>query len=346
VYNEKRMLGRVAVLVAVLVLGLASFGTGAWGGENCRIFLVFSYHPSLSWHVNAKRGLLDALRDMDCLYKSFYMDTKRHPEELWIGKKAYEALKEVKEWKPAVVVTFDDNATRMVGGGLLGTSTPVVFLGVNAEPERYGFVRGTRKRPGANVTGVLERHYFAQTFKLLKALVPGIEKCAVLSDDSYTSRVALDYCRSLEPSFPVKIVGYYTLRTFQEWQERVLELQSKADCLLFYNALTVRGSRGKMLSNEEVIHWTVKHSRLSDGGVWEAPVKCGLLGGVILTGYYQGYYAGLKVKEILMGKSPGEIPIERPPRGEIAINLARARSLGLKLPMGVLLSARIYGGRQ
>ncbi len=331
--------------MAVLVLGLGSFGPGAWGGEGCRIFLVFSYHPSLPWHINAREGLLDALQGRHCLYRAFYMDTKRHPARSWMEQKAQDALKEIGKWKPTVVVTFDDNAARLVGGGLLGTSVPVVFLGVNAEPENYGFVKGTRGRPGTNVTGVLERHYFAQTFKLLKALVPNIEKCAVLSDDSYTSKVALDHCRSLVPSFPVKIVGYYTLGTFRGWKEKVLELQKRVDCLLVYNALTVRDSKGRVISDREVIRWTVEHSRLPDGGVWEVPVKYGLLGGVILTGYYQGYYAGLKVKEILMGKNPGEIPIERPPRGEIAINLARARVLGLRLPLGVLLSARIYGGR-
>ena len=88
------------------------------------------------------------------------------------------------------------------------------------------------------------------------------------------------------------------------------------------------------------------NSRVPDCGVWESPVEYGLLAGVILTGYYQGYYAGLKVKEILSGKSPAVFPIDRPPRGEIAVNLARARTLGLRLPLGLLLSARIYGGRE
>ncbi len=320
-------------------------GFRAWGGDDeCKIFMVFSYHPELMWHRNAERGLKDSLEGLVCRYKRFYMDTKRHPEESWVNLKAREALKEIEEWNPTVVVTFDDNATKTVGGDLLGRAIPVVFLGVNADPRKYGFVKGPLEKPGTNVTGVLERHYFALTFKLLKALIPGIKRCAVISDDSYTSHVALDYCRSQEARFPVEIEGYYHLRTFEEWKEKVEELQGQVDCILVYNALTLKSLEGEAVSNREVYGWMRNHSRLPDGGVWESPIRFGLLGGVILTGYYQGYYAGLKVKKILSGTPPGEIPIDRPPRGEIAINLARARELGVKLPMGVLLSARIYGG--
>jgi len=337
----------VGALVLVVVSVLFPFTqVKAWGGGGCRVFMVFSYHPTLRWHMNAERGLRDALKGEGCLFRSFYMDTKRHPQEAWAREKAREALKEVRDWRPAVVVTFDDNATRLVGGALLGTSLPVVFLGVNAAPEKYGFVRGSRRAPGTNVTGVLERHYFALTFKLMKALVPSIKVCAVISDDSYTSHVALDYCRARESTFPVEIEGYYHLRTFEEWRDRVMDLQKRVDCILVYNALTVRGPDGRVMANRDVYRWMMANSRVPDCGVWESPVKYGLLAGVILTGYYQGYYAGLKVKEILSGKSPAVIPIDRPPRGEIAVNLARARTLGLRLPLGLLLSARIYGGRE
>jgi len=317
-----------------------------WGGEDCKIFMVFSYHSDLRWHENAEKGFKESLKGLECRYKRFYMDTKRHSQEAWVELKAREALREIKNWRPTVVVTFDDNATRTVGGKLLGSDIPVVFLGVNARPEKYGFVKGSRRTPGTNITGVLERHYFALTLKLLKALVPRIEKCAVISDDSYTSHMALDYCRSQEAKFPLRVTGYYFLKTFQEWREKVMELQDQVDCILVYNALTLKGDQGEAVYNREVYDWMKKHSRLPDGGVWESPVKLGLLGGVILTGYYQGYFAGLKVRKILSGTPPGEIPIDRPPRGEIAINIARARNLGVRLPMGVLLSARLYGGRE
>ena len=336
---------RVRILILFLGIFLVFLPAhGARGGDGCRIFMVFSYHPGLQWHMNAERGLREALKGLGCRYRGFYMDTKRHPQETWIESKAREALAEMEDWKPTVVVTLDDNATRTVGGRLLGKSVPVVFLGVNADPGAYGFVKGSLERPGSNVTGVLERHYFSLTFKLLKALVPGIKRCAVISDDSYTSHMALDYCRSQEASFPVEVVGYYFLKTFQDWKTKVEELQDRVDCLLVYNALTLKGDLGKVVSNREVYRWMKRHSRLPDGGVWESPVRFGLLGGVILTGYYQGYFAGLKVRKILSGTPPGEIPIDRPPRGEIAINVARARDLGIKLPMGILLSARIYGG--
>jgi putative tryptophan/tyrosine transport system substrate-binding protein len=42
---------------------------------------------------------------------------------------------------------------------------------------------------------------------------------------------------------------------------------------------------------------------------------------------------------ILRGEAPGEIPIEQPTKFELAINLASAKALGLKIPQALLLRA-------
>jgi len=49
--------------------------------------------------------------------------------------------------------------------------------------------------------------------------------------------------------------------------------------------------------------------------------------------------AGGVMAKVLQGARPGEIPIERPTRFELSVNLKTAKALGLKIPQSLLLRA-------
>ena len=59
--------------------------------------------------------------------------------------------------------------------------------------------------------------------------------------------------------------------------------------------------------------------------------------GPSLTGMYR--QVGIYVGKILKGAKPTDLPVERPTKFELAINLKTAKGLGLTVPQSILVSA-------
>jgi len=49
--------------------------------------------------------------------------------------------------------------------------------------------------------------------------------------------------------------------------------------------------------------------------------------------------AGAMTRKVLQGAAPAELPVERPVRFKLVVNLKAARALNVTLPTSVLLSA-------
>jgi hypothetical protein len=145
-----------------------------------RILHVMSYHSGWEWNDNQLRGFEDALSGLDYELEVFEMDTKRNSSEDWKLERATQAQALIDVWAPDLVYANDDNAQFHVVRPFVGGEIPFVFSGVNADPSDYGFTGSS------NVTGVLEREHSLQTVALLRQLVPGVKRIAVVVDEGPT----------------------------------------------------------------------------------------------------------------------------------------------------------------
>ncbi|MFC1995625.1 ABC transporter substrate-binding protein [Chloroflexota bacterium] len=293
-----------------------------------KVLLVFSYHPEYSWVVDETRGVDDIMKDRGVETENFYLDTKRNTSAEWKEKVAEEAVKKIEEFKPELVIVFDDNACELVAKKYIGKSLPFVFCGMNGEPEDYGF-------PTENITGVIERHHIEATVNLLKRLVPDIEKLAIIADDSPTSKAFRTSMNKSKQS--IEMSEFYATNDFDVWKAKVKELQHEVDAIGIYVYHTIKEKGGEVsLPPESVLGWTLENSSLPGCTFSDFTVRDGVLCGVTVSGYEQGRAAAEIAVRILNGEKPVDIHIERPETGTPMVNETRAKELNIEIPADVL----------
>lgn len=302
-----------------------------------RILHVMSYHADWEWNQDQLRGFKDALDGIDVEYRIIEMDTKRQSSEHAKRKVSAKARTVIDEWTPDLVYTNDDNAQQYVAKDYIGTDLPFVFSGVNADPATYGFVGSP------NVTGVLEIEHSLQTVRLLRQIAPNTRRIAVIVDEGSTWPGVIKRLRATLRDEPaVELVSVDTVGTFAEYKAKILDYQDKVDALGILGVFTFEDEAGRHVAYQDVLRWTAENSTLPDFSFWGDRVELGTLVAVRVSGYSQGRAAGEKARTILAdGRKAGELPMEPTIKGEPVVSLARARSLGLKIPSTLLLNAKV-----
>ena len=322
---KKLLMFIVVVLMLMPLLGCAQ--------HRPKVLLIFSYHPEYAWQVEETKGVEEVLENEGVQIEKLSMDTKRHTDAEWIEKITEEAVRKIDEYKPDVVIVFDDNACELVAKKYVGRRLPFVFTGMNGEPEDYGF-------PAENITGVIERHHIVATIDLLRRLVPDVKELAIITDNSPTSQ---GFITDLEKTtLPVSISEVYTTNDFDDWKAKVEELQLKVDAIGLFQYHTIKeGSGEQSLPSEEVLAWTLQNSVLPDFAFLDFTIQGGALCGVTVSGYEQGKAAGEIAARILKGEKAEDIPIQCPQKGTVIINATRAENLGIQIPADVLSEAEL-----
>ncbi len=127
------------------------FGFLIWFNLNKpRVLIVHSYATDFSWVRDINTGINRVLKGKPALVRWYYLDTKRNPDPEYKIRAGAAARKEVLKWKPDIIISIDDNAQDMVAKYFVGSpSINIVFTGINATPQQYGFERAVKSPIGA-----------------------------------------------------------------------------------------------------------------------------------------------------------------------------------------------------
>jgi putative ABC transport system substrate-binding protein len=209
---------------------------------------------------------------------------------------------------------------------------PIIGLDLESDPISDGFVKSLA-RPGGNITGMFLdlAELSGKQLQILKEIIPKLSRVAILGESAVNAS-QLRELRMVARSLAV--------------QTQALEMKSSKDLESAFEAankgrataLIVLSNPLTLASRTQIGDMATKR-RLPTMYLYRAHVDAGGLisYGPDLPDMFRrcGEYVG----RILGGAKPSELPVERPVKFDLVINLKTANALGLTIPQSVLVRA-------
>jgi putative ABC transport system substrate-binding protein len=208
---------------------------------------------------------------------------------------------------------------------------PLVFL-TPGDPVAAGFV-SSLSRPGGNMTAMTFEYpeLSGKRLELLKEMVPRVRRVLAFYDPRDASPTqGLVAAREAAPKLGITIVDR-EVRSREEIT-RGLESLGLVDAFLGIPGGFPTGHYGEIIRAANARRLpTIFHART--GSTAEALASYGASDAEIAR------QAARLIDKILKGAKAGELPVERPTKLELVINLKTAKQIGLTIPPNVLARA-------
>src|SRR6266545_234228 len=209
---------------------------------------------------------------------------------------------------------------------------PIVMTGAGFDPVQAGLVESLA-RPGGNVTGItlLSRELGGKRLELLKEAVPKLARVAVIYDPANPGSV-------LEVKEILPVAARALRLTLQPWEVRDANGFEKVFAALNKQrpaGLYVAGGSLMRDHQKRTVDFALKSRLPSLYGSRAAVDAGGLMSyGADEADSYRR--VATYVDKILKGAKPADLPVERPTKFELVINLKTAKQIGVTIPQKVL----------
>lgn len=212
---------------------------------------------------------------------------------------------------------------------------PIVFVAV-ADPVQLGLAQSL-SRPGGNVTGfsnLVPDDFFAKRLEILRELVPGASRIAVLiNPDNTMQRV---YFAEQIPRTAQRLG--VALPVVEATTAEGLDAAFASAAAQHADAIVDAGDALTFVQAPRVIALAAKHHLPANYLFRDDAIGGGLVVyGPDMADLFRR--AGDYVDKILKGAKPSDLPVERPTKFELVINVKTAKALGLTVPSSLLVRA-------
>jgi putative ABC transport system substrate-binding protein len=210
---------------------------------------------------------------------------------------------------------------------------PVVMAFSGVDPVEAGFVTSF-SRPGGNVTGVamIADEIAGKRLAVLKDALPSATRMAVLAQTDHPAAASqLKAAQEAAAKLGIEL-HVVRARDTRDYEGVLASVTSRAPGLLILSSPTFFEDRRQLAE-------TAIKNRLPILCEWREMAEAGCLlayGPNIIELYRR---AAVYVDRIAKGTPPAELPVERPTKFELVVNLKTAKALGIKIPQSFLVSA-------
>ena len=231
-------------------------------------------------------------------------------------------------------VILAGTGTTTVAPLLQATRTvPIVFVLV-IDPVGAGFV-ASLARPGGNATGFLMFEYglSGKWLEVLKQIVPGVKRVAVLRDATIASGIGqFGAIQSAAPSLGMEATPV-NVRDVDEIERDIAAFARSPN-----GGVVVPASPEASRHRDLIITLAARHRLPAVYASRYFVIDGGLISyGPDTIDQYRA--AAGYVDRVLKGEKPADLPVQAPTKYELVINLKTAKALGLDVPATLLARA-------
>lgn len=318
----------IAALGMLLILD-----SGSTLAADFKVLVVMSYEEDNPWVREIREGI-DGVLLPAAEITYFHMNTKANRDGG--PARAEEASALFKSLQPNGVITADDDAVAMFILPYLKdkTATPVMFNGVNAAAEKYGF-------PNAHVSGVLERAHVRESLAFIKQILPSVRKACFMTADVPPGRALRSQVDAEKATYPISTSDFHLIRDNQQLEGLGKSLNANCD-LLFVDSLEgILDRNGKTQTNKDVFPLIQRIFNKPILGANRYQVEQGALAAVVKTGQEQGERSAEMLLQAMRGKSVSSLPVTQNSRGQRVINVSALERMGIMPQPSVLRGAAL-----
>ena len=212
---------------------------------------------------------------------------------------------------------------------------PILMVGVGVDPVEAGLVESLA-RPGGNITWltVFGVETAGKRLELFKEAVPKVKRVAVLYDPANPGNLLEVKELSLIAARPLKLTIQPREVSGAEDFDRVFAALSKERT----DGLFVAGGPLMNSNEKRIVSFALKSRLPSTYNRTEAVEAGGLMSYTIdRVAHYRR--TAEYIDKMLKGRTPADLPVERPMKFEFAVNLKTAEQIGLTIPQWTLMKA-------
>jgi len=227
----------------------------------------------------------------------------------------------------------------LIRAGMRATKTiPIIAMDLESDPVKAGFVK-TLARPGGNVTGIWMDlpEITGKQIQFLREVLPGLSRLGVVWDDQI-GQLQLVEAQSAARAVNVSLHPW-ALRQAADIDVVVKHLLAeRVQAILALTAPVVFRTQARLAE-------LARQNRLPSISPFSTYPAAG---GLIAYGPdFPAMWVQLAhyVDRILKGASPGDLPVERPSKFSLIVNLKTAKDLAITLPQSLVLRADEVIGR-
>ena len=215
------------------------------------------------------------------------------------------------------------------------TTSTIPIVAASADNLVEAGVVASLARPGGNVTGStrVDADFSAKRLELLKETFPKLSRLAVISHGALGGdQEELEETRTAAAASGVQIESFQVQDSSRFISVYTEMRKKRADALIIFTSSFTSFHRRTLL---ELAIGSGLPTMCAQAAWIEA--GCSMSYGPNLTEFYR--HAAYFVDRILKGAKPADLPVERPRKYELIINLKTTNQIGLTIPPNVLARA-------